>query len=330
MGRLKEFVREKKYWFLGGLGILGIWGVLYLSYLPDGKLRLVFCDVGQGDGIYIDLPDGRDVLIDGGPNRKILQCLGKNMPFWDRKLELVVLTHPQADHLNGLIEAVKRYQISYFVSTPIGNETKGYRELIGEIKKQGIEVGNVYAGDNIKFKVNTKLPITNYELSGEVAFRVLWPSREFVAKNTQIKQISTDLTDRQAVLGMSTERDDLNDFTIVMELRFGEFEALLTGDAGEEIQDDILAVAEVKDVEVFKIPHHGSKYGILDEFVTKAVPRFAVVSVGKNPWGHPSKEILGRLENWDIEVYRTDKNGNVKFTTDGKQIWVESDRKSKN
>lgn len=363
-----EFIRERKFWFLGGLGILGVWGVLYLNYLPDGKLRLVFCDVGQGDGVYIDLPDGSDVLIDGGPNQKILDCLGKNMPFWDRKLEIVILTHPQADHLEGLVDAVGRYEVDYFVASPVGNKTKGFEKLTDLIKSKDIRVKNVYAGEVIK--------------AGGIQFRVLWPSREFVTSKVEgslesflgdvrresnevsrsnkdgslmensdernlvsakhrpefsvpLEKTSSDpLSLREVpwnVLGVATTHDDLNDFSIVLELKFGEFEALLGGDADEEIQDDILASAgwRIGQVEVFKVPHHGSKYGILEEYLDKAAPKFAVISVGKNRWGHPTKEIIERIKNRGIELFRTDKHGNVRFTTDGKQVWVGSDRKWK-
>jgi competence protein ComEC len=309
--------------------------------LPDGKLRLVFCDVGQGDGIYIGAPGGEDILIDGGPNRKILECLGRNMPFWDKRVEIVVLTHPQADHLNGLIDVLERYKVGYFVTSPIGNETKGYRKLKELIEEKGVSVRNVYTGDKIKlktqsskFKTKPELPITNYQLPRETEFRVLWPSRKFIAENISAgekitysdKHVQTFLSN--SVLGVSTAHKDLNDFSVVLELKFGEFEALLGGDADEGIQGNILAANswDIGPVEVFKVPHHGSKYGILKEYLDEVEPIFAVVSVGKNRWGHPDKSILEKLEVRGLRIWRTDKNGDVKFTTDGKQIWVESDR----
>lgn len=398
MGRFgfKKIWQRGKWGVLGGLGILGVWGLVYLRSLPDGRLRVVFCDVGQGDGIYISAPDGSDILVDGGPNSKVLECLGENMPFWDRKIEMLVLTHPQADHLNGFVRVLKRYDIDYFVSSPIGNDTKGYRELVSLIQQNSVPVRNVYSGGVIK-------------LPRDVTLRVLWPSRDFVtrelaetnffsvpsspaslqkpprqrnflrsssiccsdlvkfkaprirsfisglvnprpssddAKNLLPSDVSVPgwlqtavtskklsspsslelLSKRSDILGASTTHDDLNDFSIVMELKYGDFEVLLTGDADEEIQDEIMLESHVGPVEIFKIPHHGSKYGILDEYLDAAQPRFAVVSVGKNRWGHPDNSILGRLEVRGLRVWRTDKHGDIKITTDGSRYWVESDK----
>jgi len=311
MEKIKEvflIIREKyKPIAAASAVIVFIWLAVYIFSLPDGKLRVVFCDVGQGDGIYIDLPDGRDILIDGGPDRKILQCLGKHMPFWDRSIDMVFLTHSEADHLNGLVHVLERYKVDYFISSPAGNETKEFKKLIELVKDKKISVRNVYADDVVR-------------LRNDIVFRVLWPSRKFVAQKVERGG------ERENVLGAKTEHEDLNDFSLVMELVFEDFEILFTGDADEEIQDDILAVSNVEQVEVFKIPHHGSKYGILDAYLKAAEPRFGVISVGKNRWGHPREEILDKLQNEGVEVYRTDKQGSVLFISDGKQIWVKSDK----
>ncbi|MFQ5561898.1 MAG: ComEC/Rec2 family competence protein [Nitrospinota bacterium] len=363
---------------MAAAGVIIVWSILYIFYLPDGNLRVTFCDVGQGDGIYIDLPDGKDVLIDGGPGRAVLECIGERMPFWDRKIEVVDLTHPQADHLGGLVEVLRRYEVGVFVSGPIGNETKGYKELVEAVRERNVQVKNVYAGDDIKMKITnrrnqivnkfqipnfklqtrSKLSIINYQLPKEISFRILWPSRKYIAGNVtgkslqnqthvrpklkrekyglqeraegEILQNDTYVREelkRENVLGLSTEHSDLNDFSLVLEVKFGEFEVLLTGDADEEIQDEIMAASDVDSVEIFKVPHHGSKYGILDEFLEKSKPVFAVVSVGKNRWGHPSPEVIRRLGDRRIRVLRTDRNGDVTIVSNGKQYWVESDRK---
>jgi len=274
---------------------------------PNNNVRIIFCDVGQGDGIYIDLPKDVDIVIDGGPNNKILECLGRYMPVWDRKIEIVVLTHPQADHLNGLIEVVKRYEVEHFITSPIGNTTKGYTKLVEAIQEQQIAIKNVYTGDRIKL--------------GEITLQTLWPSRAYVA-NSSNAEISEN------ILGVSTTNADLNDFSVVLQFTYGEFDAVFSADADENIQDEILAAnTKLQPVEIFKIPHHGSSSGLLDEFIDQFEPIFAIISVGKNQWGHPTTELLSRLSSRSIPVLRTDINGDIVIVTNGQQYWIESDKK---
>ncbi|MDP3982642.1 MAG: MBL fold metallo-hydrolase [bacterium] len=288
--------------------ILILYLILYLSQFssPNNEARIIFCDVGQGDGIYLDLPNNVDVVIDGGPNNKILECLGKYMPFWDREIEIVVLTHPQADHLNGLIEVMRRYQVKHFVTSPIGNATKGYQELTKVIQEGDTTIQNIYTGDEIK--------ISN------ITLRTLWPSREYVEDNSSAT-ISAN------ILGATTTNADLNDFSVILQLEYGAFDAVFTGDADENIQDEILAAnTKLKPVEIFKIPHHGSRYGLLDEFIDRFEPGFAVISVGKNQWGHPTPELLSRLSLRSIPILRTDNDGDIVVITNGQQYWIESDK----
>jgi len=113
--------------------------VLVFSFfwsLPDGKLHMVFCDVGQGDGAYILFPDGRDMVIDGGPNDKIISCLSSHMPFWDRHINIVAMTHPQKDHAEGLVWVLERYQVDYFLRSNDENTTEGY--LLVEVFSDGV------------------------------------------------------------------------------------------------------------------------------------------------------------------------------------------------
>src|SRR3989344_8210677 len=101
----------------------------FLGSLPDGTLHIVFCDVGQGDAAYIRFPDGRDMVVDGGPNDRVIACLGRHMPFWDRHIDMVAMTHPQKDHMQGLIAVFERFDVDYFLRSDIGNTTEGYQRL---------------------------------------------------------------------------------------------------------------------------------------------------------------------------------------------------------
>lgn len=302
---------SKKY-IIGG-AIAGL--ILLISFLfslPDDKLHIVFCDVGQGDAAYIRFPDGEDMLIDGGPNDKVLNCLGNNMPFYDRTIDMVVLTHPQKDHLQGLISVLQRYDVKYFVIGVEGHTSDGYRQLIEGLKKENAIIKTPFKGDEI--------------ILGEAKIRVLWPTRQFVAANATMGQCINATMENATmrclissngdVLGVSTETD-LNDFSYYMHLQYGQFDALFTGDGDSTIQDDIMLTGVIPDVEVLKFPHHGSRTGILPEFLDKAGPELAVISVGKNSYGHPTREALEILSERDIKILRTDKDGEVEVVSDG-------------
>jgi len=292
---------SKKYFLLGaffGLIIL----IVYIFSQPDGKLHLIFCDVGEGDSTYIKMPDGSDMLIDGGPNDKVLMCLSRNMPFYDRTIDVVALSHPQKDHLQGLISVLERYNVKYFVRGVKGNATADYQKLAALIDKKRIPYKNLFQGD--------------YWQMGKVRFNVLWPERTWVAERIRNSD-SVALSENTAVLGVSTD-PEINDFSFYLHLHYGNFDALFTGDGDSRIQPKVMATMDVPDIDLLKFPHHGSKTGILSEFLDKIKPEAAVISVGRNPWGHPTKEALQILSERGIKILRTDQKGEIEVESDGK------------
>lgn len=302
---------SKKSFIIGMLfGVVVLFSFVFS--LPDGRLHIVFCNVGQGDAAYIRTPNNQDMLIDGGPDNKVLDCLGRHMPFYDRTIDVVVLTHPQKDHLQGLISVVERYTIKYFVIGVEGNTTEGYQKLVGAIKNRNIPVKNLYTGD--KFSL------------GKVEFDVLWPEKKWVANKVGSGKNTPGVAawippgwrneDPGAVLGLSTDTQ-LNDFSYYLNLKYGSFSALFTGDGDSRIQPEIMKSVDLPDVDILKFPHHGSKYGATDAFLEEVKPELAVISSGKNPWGHPTKETLELLTNLAIKIKRTDLEGEVEVITDG-------------
>lgn len=275
------------------LGVVTVWVAAFT--LPDDKLHVVVCDVGQGDAILVTYGTNQ-MLIDGGPNDNVLGCLGRHMPFYDRKIEVVILTHPQADHLNGLVSVAERYNIQTFIKGEQANETKIYRELMSK----GLRFESMYLGDEIKM--------------GEVRFKVVWPTREFTSPSA----------DADPPLLISGEgRVNLNDYSIGGILSYGEFDVLLTGDADERVEDDMLVAGRLREVEVLKVPHHGSKTGMTEEWLEMASPELAIISVGRNNrYGHPREEAIKLLRDRDIKVLRTDEDGDVEIITDGKNYWI--------
>lgn len=280
--------------------------VLMLSFLfslPDGKLHLFFCDVGQGDAAYIRAPNNQDILIDGGPNDSVLSCLGRHMPFYDRTIDVVMLTHPQKDHLQGLLSVIQRYKVKNFIIGIEGNETEGYRSLVDLLQKDRINIKNLYSGD--KFSL------------GKVEFDVLWPEKKWVAEH--LTPVLSDLSylSNSRVLGFSTDTD-LNFFSYFLHMKYGSFTSLFTGDGDSRIQSEIMKEVTLPRVNILKYPHHGSKYGASDDFLKLVNPDLTVISVGKNPWGHPNTETLDLLGKLSVPLKRTDQSGDVEIISDGK------------
>jgi len=284
--------------YLGlGLALITIWMAVF-AY-PEKKLHLIACDVGQGDAI-LAVYGTTQILIDGGATNKVIDCLGRHMPFWDRKIEIVLLTHPQLDHFGGLSEVFKRFQVERFVATSLDSGSQAYQALISMVGGSGVEVLNPTTGMVIR--------------SGLLYLDIVWPSDDF--------QIAAGGVSWSNILGAFTTKKDPNDFSVVANLRLGEFDALLTGDIGPQVISKIIQTGKVRDVEYIKIPHHGSKNGLTKELLNAAIPEVAVISVGKNSFGHPHKEILDLLKEYDIQVKRTDENGDVEVISDGKSWWI--------
>lgn len=266
------------------LFILGGIFLYELSRFNDGKLHVYFCDVGQGDGIFIRSPKGLDIVVDGGPDDKILSCLSNHMPFWDRTIELVILTHPHEDHLSGLIPILKRYTVLSFYTENSSSQTPSYQELTKLIDEKKIVKKNLMAGDRLILKDG-------------VSLLTIWPP----VFDQVVDQGKTDL--------------DANSLSLVELLTFGNFSALLTGDAVS------FSTQRIGRVDVLKIPHHGSSKNLGEEALAAIGPKLAVISVGQNNrYGHPAKETLGLLKQLGINVLRTDQDGEVEIISDG-QKW---------
>lgn len=274
--------------------------------LPDGKLHVVFCNVGQGDAAYIRFPDGRDMVVDGGPDDKILACLGKHMPFWDRSIDIVAMTHPQKDHMQGLIPILERYRVSYFVRSDVDNDTEGYKKLLDTTKRKSVTVNYITSGERIDV--------------GPVTVSMIWPSEEQIAKGKEFiaTQIQSNTSRENNTLGATTV-GELNDYSLVFDLHYGVFDVLLTGDADNHVNKHFIG-SRLADghVEVLKVPHHGSKTGMTEEFLDWVKPELAVISVGKNNYGHPAAETLDKLAARGIKVKRTDQEGDIEVVSDGK------------
>jgi competence protein ComEC len=255
---------------------------VYVNFY-DGKLHLVVCDVGQGDAILLRTPNGQDVLIDGGPDKSVLSCLGRHMPFWDKTIEVIILTHPDADHVTGVVDVIKRYNVNALFTESNSGKTDIYKLFQRELADKKLSANFVEAGDKIKIEDNVEL-------------NVLSPQ--------------SNQPDPKANSG------SLNVYSVVVKLSYNNFSALFTGDAPATVGDKI--VGSVGKVDVLKVPHHGSKTGMNDAFLGTTTPQIALISVGaNNRYGHPSKISLDLLSKYNVEIFRTDKNGEIEILSDG-------------
>lgn len=285
----------KKYFLIGTVLFLLLGYILVYQNIiyNDKKLHVVVCDVGQGDAIFIRTPQGADILVDGGPDDSVLNCLGRHVPFWDRTLELVMLTHPHADHFTGLFSVLKNYKVKSFASEDLSNQTIGFSSLMDKIKAQKIPLRFVFAGDKFKLKDG-------------VRFEIVGPTEEFLRE-----------TSPGGTIGESSEFASVETL-----IRYGKFSALLTGDSqASELEDAIQlfdSALESSTVSVLQVPHHGSKFGLNQEILDILNPKIAVISVGKNnKYGHPTAFILDLLKSKNIKTLRTDEIGDIEIISDG-------------
>lgn len=275
---------------------------LALFSLPDNNFHLIACNVGQGDAILATYGNIQ-ILTDGGPGNRVLDCLSKHMPFYDREIELVILTHPQLDHFGGLIEVVRRYKVDTFMANAVDNSAQAYSVLKKEVGGRGIRIINPKEGMIVRL--------------GKIHLDIVNPTDALLSENTNGNSGN--------ILGVFTTKRDLNDFSIVDIVSFGNYKALLTGDIGPSEIPDVLSVGRLKPVNYIKVPHHGSKNGLTPEFLDVVNPEIAVISVGRNnSYGHPHEEILKLLRARGIKTLRTDEVGDIEIVTDGERWWMKN------
>ncbi|MFZ5559650.1 MAG: ComEC/Rec2 family competence protein [Patescibacteria group bacterium] len=249
-------------------------------------LKVEFFDIGQGDAIFIETMDKKQILIDGGPDLSILEKIGREMPFYDRYIDLIILSHPEADHLSGLIEIIKRYQIGAIIMTGIFRDTEQYKEWLRNIERKNIPIYLAKSGGEINF-------------NNGIRFDILYPFETLVGK----------------------ELSESNNTSIVGKLVYNNFEALFTGDIEKSVENKLISAGVNLKSDILKIAHHGSKTSTSEEFLKAVNAILAVIPVGKdNKYGHPHQEVLERLAN--LGIFQTDRDGDVEILSDGINFFV--------
>ncbi len=270
------------------IALLGITLALLITFfsshgirrLDDQTMQIWFFDVGQGDATFIVTPNGKQILVDAGPNKGVLSKLGQIMPFWDRSIDAIVLTHPDADHITGFAQVLERYEVHSVIESGQEATTSIAREVDQAIENENAHHNLVSAGDSFVFD--------------EVLFEVIWPNA---------------LEEGEVV-------KDRNEQSVVLRVTYGETTVLLTGDIEESTELQILD--DLRPVDVLKAGHHGSVTSSSPEFISVTHPRDTIISCGiDNRYGHPHPIVIERIEGVESEIWRTDTDGDILLSSDG-------------
>src|SRR3989344_1578910 len=254
----------------------------------DGLLRVYFLDVGQGDAEFIITPNGHTILIDGGPDDSVLSTLGRLLPFYEKEIDVVIATHPHADHISGLIHILNRYEVHHIIEARESYESGeflAWREAVQNEKANNIEA----------------LTGTVIELGVETRLTIIHPDKSHA--------------------GVSLKNP--HDANVTAVFTYQDIDILFTGDMEADIERELIREGVAIEAEILKIGHHGSKTSTSPEFLEAVNPQAAFIEVGaKNRYGLPYLGVLRRLEQFGIPYYRTDEYGTVELISDGREFQI--------
>jgi len=252
-----------------------------------GILSVSVLDIGQGDAIFIEAPNGVQVLLDGGPDSSVFRELSGVMPFYDRSIDMLIVSNPDKDHIAGFVDVLKRYDVGNEVEPGTLTATAVYTALGKGVSAEGLEPFTPKAGDRIVL-----------DKKRGVILDVLFPDRD--------------------VSGLST-----NDGSLIMKLTYGQTCFMLTGDTTKGVEEYLVELyGEKLDCDVLKVAHHGSRTSSSPGFVSAVSPEYAVISSGQgNSYGHPHQETLDTLNVAGAKILRTDELGTITLMTDGIKLW---------
>ncbi len=266
-------------WALSGVALIAL-----TSDASDSSLRMWFFDVEQGDGILIRTPYRQDIIIDGGPNNAFVGKVGRTLPFWDRDIELMVVSHPHTDHYKGLFDVLKRYKVKQALVSSVDAPNAIYTKFLEELTTRNIPTTFIH--EPLRIRMGDSLTLD-----------ILYPDRTLGAYK------------------------NMNNSSVVGLLRFKDTSVMLEGDLEAQGEKHLIAQQHNLAADVLKVGHHGSKTSTTEAWLKAVNPDYAVISVGaNNGYGHPHPTVVQRLQEHRATIYRTDQNGDIAMTSDGTDI----------
>lgn len=279
---------------------------------PDNQLHIITCDVGQGDAILITKGFWQ-MLIDGGPNESVLTCLNKQMPFWDRSIEVVIATHADKDHIGGLPEVFANYHV---VAAYISDfkETEICQKLLKALKDEqckGMKLETAFLGQKIS-------------LFPYLQIKILHPTLSFSYLKNMQSAFTTETRLSDKLAENSEKIEDSNDRSIGIYLKYKQLEALLLGDLSKKGEIALKQKGMINKVEILKVGHHGAKTSSDWSFLTTAQPEISLISCGlNNQHGHPSLETMRKLRQLPSAIFETSEDGAIELISDGEVVKVQ-------
>ena len=286
----------KKYSGVFILILIFLGGIFFYQYsrFYDNNLHIIFCDVGQGDGIFIRTASHKNFLIDAGPDEKIIDCLEKHTPFWERNISVAILTHPHLDHFAGFNYVMKRYNLISFATEDLNNKSASFHGFLSQLNDKKLRIKYLYSGDSFKTKDGAR-------------FSVLAPTKDFINRTSPNRQIGEN-----------------GEFaSLIILVSYGSFTALFTGDSQAPELSRAISDNSIQDIKILEVPHHGSKTGLSPEILSRLRPGHGIISAGAhNRYGHPNKFTLDLLNEFNVKTLNTSKNGDIEIITDGKNLQI--------
>lgn len=285
MKKAKEYIHP----IVLGLLFVVTTGIVYATFLEDRGhvLKVAFLDIGQGDSIYIEAPNGNQVLIDGGRNKAVLSQLPNVMPLYDRSIDMVIGTHPDQDHIGGLPYVLENYDVARILDPAVSKKSGTYEAFLSAARKRDVEY--VIARRGQRFVLDDGIVLT-----------ILFPDRTMPHVDTNIA-------------------------SIVAKLTYGNTSFLFTADSPKNVEEYLLRLdGKQLDVDVLKVGHHGSHTSSGEKFLKMVSPTFAAISAGKNnEYGHPHKEVLDGLAAVGAQILGTYERGTIVVFSDGQKIGLQ-------
>lgn len=274
---------HKSIIIFGLLILLALNLVTWFFILSESNLTEIdFLDVGQGDATLINFYNSGKIMIDAGPNRSVLDAIGSNLNFFEKKIDILILSHANLDHYGGFFEIIEKYHPRVFVYNGVNSTSETFQNLLTLIKNNGLAVISVRAGDKIKI--------------GNDVVEIVSPSVE-----------------------MNFSEKNLNNSSLVVRSVINGFKTLFLGDADSSFLKKIIADWQT---DILKVSHHGSKNGTDEVLLDLVSPKIALIGVGKdNKYNHPADVVINLLEDLGIEIFRTDQDGGISIQF-GKELII--------